>query len=219
MLRLFTFLILVWPALPALLRVPFQAEPDDEPPQVVVRSPQPGQAIQGSIPVVANLPEAEIQSVEISFSYSDDERETWFFIAEVQEPAASGELATWDTSTLTDGNYSLRLSVQMANGERGNVEVSGLRVRNYTPLETSTPVLPVEAGVGDGVQGITAAQTPVVGLANASPDPLPDNPAQVSYQAVKASLGKGALAAGAGFLLLGMYRGTRQTIRKRREAA
>jgi hypothetical protein len=237
MLRLFFLLIFTWPVSAAILRSPAaQEEPTAESPQVEVRSPLPGQALQGSVPVTAVYPGESVLAVEVSFSYTGDARETWFLIAELGEPAGSGELTTWDTTTLTDGVYSLRLVVLMEGGDQATVTVPGLRVRNYTPIETNTPAPPTGAGLEATSEGTTGTQvavdvvtdTPVASpdsfsglpelLTTPSPEPLPANPAQVSNQAVVASLGKGALAAGVAFLLLGIYRGVQQVIRSRRDA-
>jgi hypothetical protein len=237
MLRLFFLLIFAWPVSPAVFRAAIQGEPTGEPPRVEVRSPQSGQALQGSVPVSAVLPADGVQAVEISFSYAGDERETWFLIEEVSDPAASGDLILWDTTTLTDGVYSLRLAVQMAGDDRAIVDVSGLRVRNYSPVETNTPAPPTAAGPGEGIDVTTTPPAPAAvstttspasadiltgpsgRVETSSPEPLPTNTAQVSSQAVMASLRKGALAAGAGFLLLGMYRGVQQVIRNRKDSA
>lgn len=234
MLHLF-LLFIIWTVYPAPSRAyAAQGQPTAEPPQVGVRSPQPGQALQGSVPVVALLPGEGFQAAELSFSYDGDERDTRFLIAEIEEPAESGELALWDTTTLTDGVYSLRLAVQMTSGEQATVVVPGLRVRNYTPIETNTPAPPTaalpEAGSPDmpGTQSPTAvvnatlpaSPDPFTGPSGpgnaASPEPLPTNPAQVSNRAVAASLGKGALAAVTAFTLLAIYREVQQVIRNRR---
>lgn len=237
MLRLFFLLFYIWPVSPAIFRAAAAQEgPTAEPPQVAVQSPQPGQALQGSVPVTALLPGEGFQAAELSFSYDGDTRDTWFLIAEIAEPAGSGELTLWDTTILTDAVYSMRLVVRMTSGEHATVIVPGLRVRNYTPIETNTPApstaaVPEAASPGtDGTQAPTGGNTatlraspdrfmsPSILVTASSSEPLPTNPAQVSNQAVLASLGKGALAAVAVFILLGLYRGVQQVIRDRRDS-
>lgn len=237
MLRLFVLFIFSWPVSAAFVRPAVaQEEPPGELSQLEIQSPQAGQALQGSVPITAILPGEGIQAVEVSFSYSGDSRETWFLIAEIREPAGSGELTTWDTTTLTDGDYSLRLEVLMVGKEQVSIIVPGLRIRNYTPIETTTPTpaaaveleAPPEntAGtrspedvLGDSPTASPEAFSSQAGLqADSMPEPRPANPAQVTTQAIVTSLGKGALGAGVAFLLLGVYRGVLQVVRNRRDA-
>jgi hypothetical protein len=237
MLRLFTLLIFAWTFSPAAFRASLQQEPTGEPPIMVIRSPVAGQALQGSVPIVVELPADSVQAIEASFAYAGDERETWFLIDQISEPDESGELAAWDTTTLTDGVYTLQLSIEMENGDRQIIQVAGLRVRNYTPVETNTPAPPAQAEPEETIEGPSASQEPaslltatiwatpepLAGLGGSagtsSPEPLPTNPAQISNQAVMASLGKGALAAALGFLLLAIYRAVQQLVQNRSDSA
>src|SRR4030042_555849 len=107
-------------------------------PDVVIVDPQPGQALQGVVAIMGRTSLSGFRSAEILFGYSNDPSQTWFFIAESTTPVDAGLLAEWDTSTLTDGNYTLRLVVNRTDGSRVVVIVPGLRVRNYSPVETST---------------------------------------------------------------------------------
>ena len=63
----------------------------------------------------------------------------WFLIQYSYEPVENGTLAVWDTSTIADGNYHLRIKVLLTDGRTRETIVSQLRVRNYTAVETSTP--------------------------------------------------------------------------------
>ena len=78
-------------------------------------------------------------SWEITFGYASDSTGTWFLIAEGDEQVSSGELTQWDTTTITDADYNLRLTVYMEGGRREHFVLNNLRVRNYSPIETITP--------------------------------------------------------------------------------
>jgi hypothetical protein len=108
-------------------------------PDIVIVDPQPGQALKGVVAIMGRTTLSSFRSAEVLFGYTNDPSQTWFLIAESASPVEAGLLAEWDTSTLTDGNYTLRLVVNRTDGSRVVVIVPGLRVRNYSPVETSTP--------------------------------------------------------------------------------
>lgn len=171
---------------------------------VILLQPQPGQPLQGVIHVTANITVPDIESVELSFAYAGDTTQTWFLIAELTLPLEGEKLAEWDTTTITDGNYVLRLVVVTRNGRRFTTTVSGLRVRNYSPIETPTPtasatLAPEDIPVPTFTPTLTA--TPVPPTAT----PLPPNPAQVTTGDIANSLGRGALGVVAFFALIGVY--------------
>ncbi len=78
-------------------------------------------------------------SAELLFSYADNPTGTWFLIQSISELPVDGPLAQWDTTTISDGSYTLRLVIRLADGSEIEQSVAGLRVRNYTPIETETP--------------------------------------------------------------------------------
>jgi hypothetical protein len=141
---------------------------------------------------------AGFASAEVSFAYANDPTGTWFLITSSGQPVAQGTLAVWDTMTITDGLYTLRLRVKLGNGSYVDAIVPDLRVRNYTQVETSTPTAaPLQA---TPVTNATATATPYP-----TPTFLPPNPAGLSPSSIYASLGYGALIVAALFLLFGLY--------------
>jgi hypothetical protein len=147
-------------------------------PGISVDLPRPGEALQGVVTITGSSDAPGMVSMEVSFAYHDDPTQTWFLIAESQQPVTSGTLATWDTTTITDGDYDLRLWVNLKDGTHQQVVVSGLRVRNYTPVETSTPQ-PVPSGTAQ----VVITDTPLPATATPiplTPTPFPPNPAQLS---------------------------------------
>lgn len=109
---------------------------------VVIYAPLPGQAVQGQLPVDVGIVAPGYSRVELQFSYSIPGMNTWFLIAESDQIPFDGILAYWDTAAITDGQYDLRLVAIKENGETIQFDVPGLRVRNYTPVETNTPSPP-----------------------------------------------------------------------------
>jgi hypothetical protein len=172
-------------------------------PVLIIRSPGAGQAVQGSVSVEGGSSVPGFVSAELEFAYAGDPTGTWFLIAEASQPVQDGVLAQWDTGAITDGDYNLRLRVLLQNGNHIETLVPGLRVRNYTPVETDTPT-PVTPTLTQ-VPGETPVVTPTREI-RPTPTPLPPNPAEITSSDLLSSLGKGALAILGLFALLGAYR-------------
>ncbi len=217
------FVVYAWLAIPFLLHMsavaarPAQDVPTVTPtnqpnPQAAAQnaqiiSPQPGQALQGNFPVVVDTTVQKFQSVELTFAYANNPTESWFLIYQGIQPISNGPLVAWDTSLITDGDYDLRLVVTFLDGSRQTVEVKGVRVRNYTPVETDTPQpavptpLPVLADTL--IPTITPTFTPA--LPRPSETPLPPNPAVLSQADIWLQAGEGALAIFGLFALGSLY--------------
>ena len=113
-------------------------------PQVVTRvavlqSLSGGEALQGVVPLVGTLQGEPAFFAEIAFAYAADSSNTWFWIAEHSAPVENSVLTQWDTTTLTDGTYRLRLRVIWGDGAQQEQIIEGLRVRNYTCLLYTSP--------------------------------------------------------------------------------
>ena len=185
--------------------------------ELAIQSPLPGQALQGTVSISGTTAIAGFQSAEIDFAYADSPLNTWFLIAQSQTPVDNGELAQWDTTTITDGVYSLRLTVTLGDGSQQSVTINGLRVRNYTPIETNTPipVRPTNTAVPGDTAVPTITPTPTMTPIPPTVTPLPPNPAQLSTTDIFASAGKGALAILGFFILIGFYRSIRSISRRK----
>lgn len=197
---IFVLLILVANAANAQQETPTPSPTEAGP---SISSPVSGQAVQGSVSIEGNSSVTGFVSAELSFAYAGDTTDTWFLIDESDEPVQAGVLAQWDTGVITDGDYDLRLRVFLEDGSQLDAVVRGLRVRNYTPLETDTPT-PVTPTLTQ-LPGDTPVPTVTVTRVLSSPTPLPPNPAEVSGPDILQSLGKGALVILGAFAILGVY--------------
>jgi hypothetical protein len=199
------------------LAVPGEVEqintPSPQSTRLVILSPLPGQAVQGKVAINGSTAVDGFQSYELAFAYSQDPTDTWFLIQEGDSPINEGQIAQWDTSTITDGDYSLRLTVTLVDGRQLTTVVSGVRVRNYTPIETDTPaptstLAPGAISTPNITPSLTATPLP------ATPTPLPTNPASLSMNQVISSWGKGALISLGVLVFLWVYQGIRHLMRK-----
>jgi hypothetical protein len=184
-------------------------------PQIL--SPLGGQALQGGLPIEGYIPAAGFAGAELSFTYQVDAPETWFLIAELLQIPDNPVLAQWDTTTITDGIYSLQLVVTQVDGSRSRTIVTGLRVRNYSPVETITPTAATPSATPEpGDTPVPSATLiPTLTPVPPTPTPLPPNPAQINQLDILITMGKGALAI-LGFLgVLGLYQTIKTYLRNR----
>ena len=189
---------------------------------VTISYPLPGQALQGDILITGSTPVEGFAGYEISFGYAQDPTNTWFQLQYATQPVDNGVLAHWDTTTITDGDYILRLVLFMSDGSQMTQTIPALRVRNYSPIETDTPTpLPPSATPAPGTPlppSATPTNTPIPSATPVppTPTPLPTNPASISKSDILATIGSGA-GVGAGMLLLfGAIVGIRQWWRNRK---
>jgi hypothetical protein len=172
-----------------------------------ILEPRPGQALQGTVPIVVNTAVNGFEAVELLFAYAVNPTETWFTIFQGNQPVAQGTLAQWDTSQISDGAYTLRLIVRLSDGTQQTVDVAGLRVRNYTAIEsdTPTPVTPSATPPPEDTPVPSATPTPSGTPLPPTPTLQPANPAILGRTQVLASAVQGGLVATGLFALAGLY--------------
>jgi len=211
------FLLTIWLGLAFLPTSSARAQQQTPtPPVTAIITPHPGQAVQGNLSITGTTAIQNFQSVEITFSYANNPTDTWFLISLSDKPVSNGSLGQWDTSTITDGTYTLRMVVTLKDGTRQTALVPNLRVRNYTPVETETPtpaiptpteVTPTSPSASTPTPSFTPipSQTPIPPTATH----LPPNPAQLSQAEIVTSIGKGAFAVAALFAMGLLYQALR----------
>ena len=187
----------------------FQTNPPTATPTPIttIISPTAGQAIQGKITIKGRTPLTDLSTFIVEFAYTRDTTDTWFYIAEGNQPVFDSSLAEWDSTTITDGDYTLRLTIHLTDGTKQTVIVPNLRVRNYSPVETSTPgptTTPRPTSPGEkptSPVSPTSTSTPIP----PSLTPFPTNPAELTTQDLTTSLSRGIVSAFAALVLLGIY--------------
>ena len=154
---------------------------------LVISSPTEGEVVEGIVEIRGNLPANDFQSARLAYAYAGDAEKEWFLISKLDQPGEDLLLAAWDTTTITDGVYQLRLILKTTTGEKVNVITQNITVANYSSpedvhdlSETVIPVLPT-------------AELATYGL-RSTPTPLAPNPAAISLVETRSVLIKGGMA-------------------------
>ena len=106
----------------------------------VISSPEDRAVLRGQVPISGTALHPQFQRYELY--YKLEPGENWVFIGDAHfEPVDRGLLGTWDTTSLPDGTYSLRLRVVRLDGNYNEepAVVRQLLVANAQPTQTPTP--------------------------------------------------------------------------------
>jgi hypothetical protein len=175
--------------------------PTLDPQAIYISSPLENGVLSGNVEILGRTAVAGFSRQEVEFSYAPNIAETWFLLSRSAIPVNDGTLAAWDTSSIADGEYALRLRVFFADGSTRDV-VKNVTVRNYSATQTIVPtsVKPVSA---------TATQT---AIASITPTPLPTptsfpgNSAEIPASRIWFTFGRGATIAILLFLIFGVLK-------------
>lgn len=197
-LLLFIIYLSIFPLAQSALGLPLR---QSTPAPIAITSPANGQALQGSVTITGNTDIPDFVAAELAFAYANDPTGVWFSIASFDTLPPEGVLAHWDTTTISDGDYTLRWIVTLTDGQQLTAYAEGLRVRNYSPIETETPTpipptvtpIPSSTLVPTLTPTPTETATPSATPIPPPPTPLPTNPAKLSGAQVTVSLAQGAL--------------------------
>ncbi len=184
---------------------------------IAILSPLPGQPLQGTVAIVINTNIPDFASAELSFAYAKHPLDTWFLLYESNQPVADAAVMQWDTNAISDGDYRLRLTVELTDGSQRTVEVTNLRVRNYSPIETNTPTPATPTATPPPQDTLAPTLTPTASWTPRppTPTPLPRNPLALHPSQVALSAAQGGMAAAVVFALLGLYTFLRRLGKKR----
>ncbi len=165
---------------------------------VEIQTPQAFDVLKGSVEVKGSVTESGFISASLYYAYADTTVETWFLIRSISQPVNDGLLATWDTSSISDGNYKLKLAVLRENGEIQEVVVDHLQVRNYTSAQVVTPTQ------ADAVEVLPTA-TVIPGQPALTATAYPDNRASVTVTNIANEIKNGLIVGIFCILAIGIY--------------
>lgn len=169
---------------------------------VAITSPMPGDALRGQVAIAGTVSVTNFLSAQLDFSYASDSTGTWFTIQTLDQPVLDSTLATWDTTSITDGDYILRLQVFLTDNTVQVVTVP-VKIQNDVPFSTPTPV------PTDTPESVFGGQIPTPFLLAASPTAtllppptptaFPTNSVTLNQSEIFTSFGRGAL------VILGLF--------------
>lgn len=174
-------------------------------PPIAILSPAPEELLRGQVTVTGRVDFASFLSAQLAFAYASNPTDTWFTIQTFTAPVRDATLATWDTTSITDGDYVLRLRVNFEDGTFQEAVVP-VRVGNDalptpTPEPTFTPE--PESALLPTPFLLAASPTPTE-VPRPTPTPLPPNPVSLEQKEIYTSLGRGALVILGLFALAGL---------------
>lgn len=86
-----------------------------KPGKIILTSPEPGQEVSGTVKLVGTV---DVDNFGFyKYEVAPQGTEIWATISAGREPVRNGDVGLWDTSTLTPGDYQLRLEVTDNQGK------------------------------------------------------------------------------------------------------
>jgi hypothetical protein len=175
-------------------------------PPVAITSPAPDELLRGQVTITGSVNVPSFLSAQLDFAYASNPTDTWFSIQTFSQLPADSTLAGWDTTSITDGDYILRLRVNLQDGTVQEVTVpvkigNDVQPTTKTPEPTATPE--AETVLIPTPFLIAASPTPT-DLPRPTPTALPTNPVSLGQNQIYMSLGRGALVILGLFALAGL---------------
>ena len=97
------------------------------PGEIILTSPEPGQEVSGTITLTGTV---NVENFGFyKYGVSSQGADTWATISASRKPVNNGDIGLWDTSSLTPGDYQLRLEVTNNQGEIYPPCIISVRVR------------------------------------------------------------------------------------------
>ncbi|MCX7706594.1 MAG: hypothetical protein N2204_01110, partial [Anaerolineae bacterium] len=116
----------------------------------VIAEPKPDAAVRGVVQIVGTATHPQFQRYELYYApWPVPSDQSWIFIGDAhftQQPL--GLLGTWDSRTVPDGAYALRVRVVKVDGNYLDSDPRRVLVANRrapdtpTPVATNTPAVP-----------------------------------------------------------------------------
>jgi hypothetical protein len=183
----------------ALLLVLFSLAAQDTPP-VAITSPAPDELLRGQVTITGKVDVPSFLSAGLDFAYASNPTDTWFNIQSFSQPLTDSTLAVWDTTSITDGDYVLRLRVNLEDGTFQEVTVPIKIGNDVQPTATPKPTAtPATDSILIPTPFLLAASPTPTDLPRPTPTALPPNPVSLGQNQIYASLGRGAL------VILGLF--------------
>jgi hypothetical protein len=167
---------------------------------VAITSPVPGDVLRGQFNIIGSTDIPGFVSAQLDFSYASSEAGTWFPLQTLSQPVFDSPLYTWDTTTISDGEYILRLRVSIADGSVQEMTVPITVQNDAVPTPTLAPTsTPESVTVEIPTPFLLAASPTPTNVPRPTPTSLSENPVSLDSNKILLSLGRGAL------VILGLF--------------
>jgi len=171
-----------------------------ESPPIAITSPAPDETLRAQVTITGKVDVPSFLSAQLDFAYASNPTNTWFTIQTFTQPLTDSTLATWDTTSITDGDYVLRLRVNFEDGTSQEVTVPIKIGNDALPTPTLVPTsTPEPDTVLIPTPFLIAASPTPTDIPRSTPTALPPNPVSLGQNQLYASLGRGAL------VILGLF--------------
>jgi len=145
---------------------------------VQITSPEMGAEVRGLVPIIGSASVSPFQFYKVEYGIGSSPSQ-WALIGSLHETAViNGQLEVWDTTTVPDGVYTLRLQAVKTDGNYDEFFVRGVVVANTRPTSTPTPE-PTETPLPQEQQQTQTAATATPGVPEPTATPriiAPQNP-------------------------------------------
>lgn len=101
-----------------------------------ITSPRTGEVVSGAVPVIGTADTGDFQRYELYYKPAFADDSAYLYLDDGPEPIFDDQLAIWDTSDLTPGEYTLRLRVVKEDGNYAEYFAENIMVN---PDVTPTP--------------------------------------------------------------------------------
>ena len=172
---------------------------------VAITAPAPDEVLRGQVTITGSVDIVSFISAQLDFAYASNPTNTWFTIQTFSPPIVDSPLVVWDITSITDGDYILRLRVNLEDGTfqeaTAPIKIGNDALPTATPESTSTPE---EVTVLVPTPFLLAASPTPTDVPRPTPTALPPNPASLEQNEIYTSLGRGALVILGLFALAGL---------------
>jgi len=167
---------------------------------IAITSPAPDEILRGQVTITGKVEVSSFVSAQLDFAYASNSTNTWFTIQTFSQPITDPALATWDTTSITDGDYILRLLVNFEDNTSQEVTVPVKIGNDFVPTPTAEPTsTPEPDTVLIPTPFLLAASPTATEVPRSTPTALSANPVSLRQNQIYASLGRGAL------VILGLF--------------
>ncbi|MCB2180000.1 hypothetical protein KQH54_02640 [bacterium] len=195
--------------LAAFISLSFRTLPQSQTNGAEITFPGNGNAVQGLVQIIGSANISGFQSYRLEFASSTATAPAWFLITQQSTPVNNDILGEWDTSILTDGDYTLKLTVNNGTDQPVTFLIEDIRIRNYSPIETDTPAPTSQELIATPSTAPTDTPTPTT-TQLAAPTEASPNSISISGDNIKRAILVGGILGLFGTLFVILYAGYRQ---------